>query len=112
MKNVFYDITSAIALRDRLHSIAKNFETAFPDNFNKSGIIKCEVCGGVGILVMGNEEITFWEQRTYCKPCKGIGYIGFQRVYENYLCECNGVGKCEKCNGSGLIDWITNAMGG
>lgn len=109
---IFYS-QDAKDLRDRLHVIVKNFREAFPDNFENSGLKICPNCQGTGLPVKKgeNSDITFWEPGTYCDSCSGIGFLGAERIYNKYLCKfCKGNG-CKKCRDSGLVDWVTHAMG-
>jgi hypothetical protein len=95
--------------RDKLHSILKLFQDAFPDNWAKTGIKECTKCEGTGIPVKKG-ELTPWQPGTYCERCWGLGYEGIVRVYSKYLCDCNGKG-CKKCKDTGLVDWVTRTMG-
>lgn len=103
---------SVSSIRDRLHSIIKNFKEAFPDNFDECGLIICDKCNGTGIPVQGQAPgVTYWQPGTYCSKCSGIGFNGYGRIYNEYLCSCKGRG-CKKCNDTGLVDWISNVMKG
>lgn len=109
---IWYDVPNA-SMRDKIHSIIKNFENALPEQFEETSIAKCEKCNGSGLKVFrgSDQTISVWQPGDYCKSCRGFGYTGFDRVYNSYICKsCNGKG-CSKCDDTGMIDWVRNIMG-
>jgi DnaJ-class molecular chaperone len=50
-----------------------------------------------GLLLEEGEEI--------CSSCKGRGYHPAKQAWNTMA------STCQKCNGEGKVDWITNAMG-
>lgn len=88
---------------NRIYTIIKNFETTFPDEFEKCGIKKCGHCGNSGFSNV--------HQMNPCAHCGGMGYFGFEKIEGEFVCRsCNGFG-CRKCNQSGTVDWVTHASG-
>ena len=82
----------------------RKFHEMCPEEFSKTGINPCGHCGGTGVI---DKHIL-----NFCSNCGGVGYIGFKRLYGQYVCRsCNGSG-CQKCNNNGVVDWITHARGG
>jgi len=116
MKNSFvWNSVNTLQIRDRLQVIIKNFQEAFPDLFEKTELKICKKCNGAGIPIKkgSSDEITFWNPGTYCDECGGIGYLGIKRIYDKYICSCEGKDQhCPKCKGDVVIDWISNIMGG
>lgn len=106
-----YNPLSLEIMRDSLFSIIKKFEEAFPDLYERTGLRKCDKCNGTGLIVSGEMEITIWQPGNYCQKCRGLGYLGVERVGSMYLCPNPNCGKkCSFCNGKGLVDWIAYAM--
>lgn len=96
--------------RDKIHVILSNFELYFPNELEKTEIKKCVTCDGSGLPCKKGADITYWVPGTCCIDCGGYGYK-FREIGAQYVCQkCNG-GGCGRCKGSGLVDWITNAMG-
>ena len=89
---------------NKIHTTIKNFEWMFPYEFEKCAIKQCSKCGKSGLT-------NKYDMIDYCSNCHGVGYIGFEKIYGEHICRgCNAVG-CEKCEGEGIVDWITHAMG-
>ncbi len=106
-----YNPLSLEVMRDSLFSIIKKFEESFPDLFERTGLKKCDKCEGTGLIVGGCNGLTLWKPGGYCLKCKGLGYLGIERVGNVYLCpNPNCSKKCVLCNGNGVVDWITYAM--
>lgn len=81
----------------------KAFHEMFPDEFSKCDIKPCGHCNGTGIA---NKSSLIM-----CSICGGIGYRGFEKLRNQFVCRaCNG-GGCSTCNESGTVDWITHANG-
>jgi hypothetical protein len=96
--------------KNKLHAIISNFCFYFPEEFEKTNIKMCTECGGSGLPCKPKQEITYWQPGTICEKCGGFGYK-FNEVNGQYICKkCNGTG-CNKCNHTGFVDWVTNAMG-
>jgi hypothetical protein len=97
--------------RDIIHAIIKKFRDAFPDNFDKCGLIICSKCDGSGLSIKPNQQgITVWQPDNYCQECKGFGVTGITKIYDEYLCKgCKGSG-CKICNDKGSVDWISNVV--
>ena len=104
---------------DRFHSFLKKQ----PENyFKENNINLCKKCDGSGLdyIKSYDEEVDIfcssWDTYNYCSYCNGIGYKGFKDDIQidllNFICrDCNGIG-CEECNNTGIVDWVTNMMGG
>lgn len=81
----------------------RSFQTMCPEEFEKTGIHSCGHCDGRGIFKQG--DIIF------CDNCGGVGYIGIEKLYGQFVCRsCMGPG-CPKCQFSGVVDWIVHARG-
>jgi len=88
---------------NRIFKIIKDFENLFPDEFRKCGINKCGHCEGTGI---GNKH-----SMSLCTYCGGMGYRGFEKIGDEFICRgCNAYG-CPKCNQTGIVDWCSHARG-
>jgi len=89
---------------NRLHITIKNFQIKFPNEFEKTGIKVCKYCNGSGLTNRYNMD-------DFCDTCYAVGFVGFDKIGEDYICRtCNGIG-CGLCNDHGIIDWISHAMG-
>jgi len=89
---------------DRLHTTIKEFKAKFPDEFEKTGIKVCGNCKGTGLTNRFN-------MNDFCDYCYAVGFTGFDKIGEDYICRtCNGIG-CKLCGDRGTIDWISHAMG-
>lgn len=90
--------------------------------------LKCRRCRGTGLVATFNDEdgsVTFWDCKTYCDFCKGIGYLSPVEIDKNlYQCTvCNGEGlikenihsnykkECKHCKGIGFLNWVENLFG-
>ncbi len=88
---------------NRIFTVIKNFEILFPDEFEKCGIEKCGHCNATGILNKSSMVI--------CNYCGGMGYRGFEKLDGEFVCRtCNGYG-CDSCNKIGTVDWVKHANG-
>lgn len=88
---------------NKIFKVIKEFERMFPEEFSKCGIVGCGHCGSTGV---SNKQAL-----TYCPYCGGTGYIGFKKIYGEFVCRtCNG-GGCDLCH-NGVVDWIVHANGG
>lgn len=88
---------------NKLFTIINNFERMFPEEFEKCGIKHCGHCGSTGIANRHSLE--------FCVYCGGIGYRGFEKIKDQFICRrCNG-GGCSFCYGKGVVDWVTHANG-
>ncbi len=82
----------------------KNFELMFYEEFQKCGIKRCGYCRATGLIKPS-------DLNTFCTECYGIGYVGYTKIFDGYVCKkCHGCG-CWECEERGWVDWITNAMG-
>ncbi len=90
--------------------------------FKENNIIQCEKCDGSGLDYTKSYDedadifCSSWDTHSYCDNCSGIGHTGFKDDIQidllNFICRyCDGVG-CERCNDTGIVDWVTNMMGG
>lgn len=103
------------------YNALKNFMVMKPDEYIKSKVEVCKDCNGTGLFgVFENKEtggFYAWNGTDYCDKCHGVGFINIDNKFKSltdelYICQsCGGVG-CSKCNNTGLVDWIGNAMGG
>jgi len=88
---------------NKIFKTIKDFETLFPDEFRKCGITKCGHCNGSGI--------TDKHQLGNCIHCGRMGYKGFEKIGDDFICRsCNGYA-CERCDYTGIVDWVTHATG-
>jgi hypothetical protein len=88
---------------NKIHQTIKSFSFMFPEEFEKCSIKKCGHCSGSGLKNKVDMDI-------FCSNCKGIGFIGFTKLYGEYICRsCNAAG-CDICSKRGTVDWITHAM--
>lgn len=88
---------------NKLHSIIKQFEHYFPEEFSKTDIHKCGHCNATGLKDKQTLE--------FCDYCGGTGYVGYEKITRSYTCRgCNGAG-CNHCNQTGMTDWISHANG-
>ncbi len=82
----------------------RSFHNMCPEEFEKTGIHSCGHCNGRGIFSQGVMH--------FCDNCGGIGYIGIEKLYGQFVCRtCMGIG-CPKCQRNGVVDWIVHARGG
>lgn len=91
---------------NKIHTVIKNFEHMFPDQFEKTDIQKCNECQG------GFRDITigFEVESNVCKNCRGLAYYGFDTMYTDIVCKnCNGVG-CRFCDNGLIINWLDKVM--
>lgn len=89
---------------NKFFEVIRNFETLFPEEFEKCDIKKCGHCGATGLK---DKHYT-----KFCDFCGGVGYTGFKKIRGDFVCRaCNGYG-CGRCNHNGIVDWITHANGG
>ena len=91
---------------NKIHSIIKNFEHMFPDQFEKTDIKKCDKCqGGFRDITVGYEV-----ESNICKNCRGLGYYDFDMMYTDIVCKaCYGVG-CRYCDDGLILDWMDKVM--
>ena len=88
---------------NKLHSVIKQFEHYFPEEFSKTDIHRCGHCNATGLKDKHTLE--------FCDYCGGTGYVGYEKVTRSYTCRgCNGAG-CNHCNQTGMTDWISHANG-
>ncbi len=88
---------------NRIFTVIRNFETIFPDEFEKCGIKKCGHCEATGF---SNKSAMFM-----CNWCGGMGYKGFEKIDGEFICRtCNGYG-CDNCSEMGTVDWVKHANG-
>lgn len=86
-----------------LFKTIRNFQDLFPDEFAKCDIKPCGHCNGTGIVNKASLEM--------CNVCGGIGYRGFVKIRDQFVCRsCNGSG-CSKCMDAGVVDWVSHANG-
>ena len=74
---------------------------------------KCDECGGTGLYgVHRHEQGASWDGVSYCEKCDGTGYIDWNKSEAFTVCDaCSGVG-CSKCENKGVVDWIQAARYG
>lgn len=88
---------------NKLHSVLKDFEFYFPEEFEKTSVKRCGHCNATGIKDK--------QQLFFCDNCGGTGYVGYEKIQKNYTCRsCNG-GGCAMCYNTGMVDWVTHATG-
>ena len=88
---------------NKIFKVIQEFNSLFPEEFNKCDIKKCGHCNGTGLK--DKHHIIF------CDFCGGIGYKGFKKIEGEFVCRaCHGYG-CFRCNYKGTVDWITHANG-
>lgn len=99
-------ITRQTIISNRIHKVIKEFEHMFPDQFEKTDIKKCHKCtGGFKDITIGFEIDT-----NICEQCRGLGYYGFDKMYNEIVCRnCLGSG-CRYCEDGLIIDWIDKVM--
>jgi DnaJ-class molecular chaperone len=87
---------------NKIFETIRNFETLFPEEFQKCDIHKCGHCKGTGLKNTHTIE--------HCSYCGGMGYRGFEKIDGEFVCRtCNGYG-CVHCN-NGIVDWVNHARG-
>jgi len=87
---------------NKIFEAIKDFETLFPEEFEKCDIKQCGHCTA-GFIDHSMVKM--------CTNCGGMGYVGFTKIKGEFVCRaCNGYG-CGHCNQSGIVDWITHANG-
>lgn len=90
---------------NKIFQIIKDFERIFPEDFVKCNIHKCGHCYS-GYITKDNMISS-----SLCNRCGGMGYIGFEKIGEEFVCRnCNGYG-CDRCNRLGIVDWVQHANG-
>ena len=95
-----------MARSNKIHSVIKNFEHMFPDQFGKTDIERCDECQGGFIDITIGYEI----ESNICKKCRGLAYYGFDHMYTDIVCKnCNGVG-CRFCDNGLIINWLDKVM--
>lgn len=88
---------------NRLFKIIRDFHDLFPDEFEKCDIKPCGHCKATGVANKASLSM--------CSVCGGIGYRGFEKIKDQFVCRaCNGSG-CSTCKDKGVVDWITHANG-
>jgi hypothetical protein len=91
---------------DKIHSVIKNFENMFPDQFEKTDIKKCDKCQG-GLVHI---EIGYELKENICSNCRGLAYYGFDLIYTNIVCDyCCGSG-CRFCDNGLVVNWLDKIM--
>ena len=89
---------------NKIHTTIRFFKEMFPDEFEKTDIICCEKCNSVGYNSYD------FRSSNICGNCKGIGFLGFEKIKGKYTCTiCNGSG-CNICHYEGWLDWVAAAM--
>ena len=89
---------------NKIHTTIRFFKEMFPDQFEKTDIICCHRCDSVGFN--GND----FQNNNICGICKGIGFLGYEKIEGKYACTiCNGSG-CSVCGHVGWLDWVAAAM--
>jgi len=89
---------------NEIYSVIKKFEHWFPEEFVKCDIKRCGHCNATGLKDKNTEA-------GYCAFCGGMGYKGFKKLENKFVCRtCNG-GGCNLCNHEGTVDWIAYARG-
>lgn len=101
---------SEVELRMRFDNLKRKYS-------EKQGtyvFVKCDSCGGTG-LVTGNSGCGYtWDCESYCAKCKGFSgeFVLKELVIE---CDkCKGLEDkkgCDKCKGTGYLDWVENIIG-
>lgn len=95
-----------LARSNKIHTVIKNFEHMFPDQFEKTDIKKCDKCQGGFINITVGYEV----ESNICKQCRGLAYYGFDLIYTDIVCKnCNGVG-CRFCDNGLITDWLDKVM--
>ena len=88
---------------NRIFQVIKQFANMFPDEFEKCDIKPCGHCKGTGL---GDRH-----SLSQCSYCGGMGYKGFKKIGNEFVCRsCNGHG-CSMCSREGIVDWVTHARG-
>jgi len=91
---------------NKLHTVVKNFERFFPEEFEKTDINRCGHCDSTGLKDRSMSKCPY-----FCFNCGGTGYVGYEKIYKSYTCRmCNGSG-CDICDYTGMVDWVTHANG-
>jgi hypothetical protein len=101
-----HSATMRMQISNKIHTVIKNFEHMFPDQFEKTDIKKCDKCQGG----FRNITIGFEVESNVCEKCRGLAYYGFDKMYTEIVCQyCLGTG-CEYCDGGLIIDWLDKVM--
>jgi len=68
---------------------------------------RCEECKGTGLYGFRyHEQGASWDGVSYCDKCDGTGYINWVKSDLFMVCNnCSGLG-CKKCDHKGVVDWI------
>lgn len=91
---------------NRIHLVIKEFETMFPDQFEKTDIKKCDKCQGGFKRIEAGYEV----KSNICEKCKGLGYYGFDTIYTEIVCMmCHGAG-CQYCDNGLVTNWLDKVM--
>ena len=91
---------------NKIHSVIKHFEYIFPEELAKTDIKRCGHCDATGLQDRSQATHPF-----YCFNCGGTGYVGYEKIKKAFTCRmCNGSG-CDLCDWTGMVDWVTHAMG-
>jgi len=72
--------------------------------------VKCRSCKGTGLVLSGD----MWDGSSYCEKCRGFGGEFISRQLAIECDKCKGLEdkkRCNKCGGSGYVDWIENIVG-
>lgn len=95
--------SSAMQRANKIFKTIKDFESLFPEEFEKTSIRQCGHCNGTGFSDKSLQN--------QCSNCGGMGYVGFKKIYGAHVCRaCNAYG-CTYCNNEGVVDWVTHATG-
>ena len=91
------------ARSNKIFRIINDFMNLFPEEFEKCDIEKCESCKATGF--------TDQSLQRQCMSCGGMGFVGYEKLYGEFVCRmCNGYG-CGSCKNTGVVDWVTHARG-
>ena len=59
---------------NKMHTTIRFFKEMFPDEFEKTDIICCHKCNGIGFTD------TNFHNNSICGNCTGIGFLGFEKI--------------------------------
>jgi hypothetical protein len=101
-----HSATYRMKISNKIHTVIKNFEHMFPDQFEKTEIKKCNKCiGGFKDITIGFEL-----EDNICQQCRGLAYYGFDKMYDDIVCKnCLGTG-CRYCDNGLITDWLDKVM--